>query len=84
MIVVVAGCSHVFGSDLDDVKYPHPSQAVWPKLVADRLGAKCINVAKIAGGNHAILRRTIVTLYDLIENQKVDPKDILLLVQFSY
>ena len=84
MLVVAAGCSHVFGSDLDDVRYPHPSQSVWPKLVANRLGAECINVSKIAGGNHAILRRTIITLHDLIENQKVDPKDILLLVQFSY
>lgn len=84
MIVVAAGCSHIFGSDLDDVKYPHPSQAVWPTLVANKLGAKCINISKIASGNHGIVRRTIITLYDLIENQKVLPNDILLLVQFSH
>lgn len=84
MIVVAAGCSHVFGSDLDDVQYPNPSKSVWPHLVANRLNAKCINISRIAGGNQSILRRTIITLYDLIENQKVNPKDILLLVQFSY
>ena len=84
MIVVVAGCSHIFGSDLDDVKYPNPSKSVWPHLVADKLDAKCINITRIAGGNQSIVRRTIITLHDLIENQKIDPKDILLLVQFSY
>ena len=84
MIVVTAGCSHVFGSDLDDVNYPNPSKSVWPHLVANKLSAECINIARIAGGNQAIVRRTIIALYNLIQNQKVDPQDILLLVQFSY
>lgn len=84
MIVIASGCSHIFGSDLDDVKYPYASKQVWPALVADQLGARCINISKIATGNQGIFRRTIVTLHDLVHNQKINPKDIVLLVQFSH
>ena len=82
-MIVIAGCSHVFGSDLDDVSYPHPSKSVWPHLVADHFGEECVNISKIAAGNQAILRRTIITLNHMIEHG-LDPSDITVLCQFSY
>lgn len=84
MIVVAAGCSHLFGSDLDDVQYPHASRSVWPNLIAEKLGAKCLNISKVATGNQGIFRRSIIAVHDLIENQKIKPADIILFVQFSH
>ena len=79
---VAIGCSHVFGSDLPDVKYPFPSPSVWPNLVALSLGINCDNISKIAGGNGALFRRAVIYLQHIIE--KHHHKEILLLVQFSH
>ena len=76
------GCSHVFGSDLPDVKYPFPSPSVWPNLVALSLGINCDNISKIASGNGALFRRAVIYLQHIIE--KHHHKEILLLVQFSH
>lgn len=80
--VVGVGCSHVFGSDLPDVKYPFASPSAWPNLVATELGATCANISKIAGGNGAIYRRTLVYLQSILSKYQSD--EILLLVQFSH
>ena len=56
---------------------------MWPQLVADKLNASCVNTARIAGGNQAIFRRTIVALQDLID-KNINPKEITILAQFSY
>ena len=79
---VAVGCSHVFGSDLPDVSYPFPSPSAWPQLVSDKLGITCDNISKIAAGNGALYRRTIIYLQHMLE--KYNAEEILLLVQFSH
>lgn len=83
-MIIAAGCSHLFGSDLDDVCYPHASKQVWPALVAQHLGQECQNISIIAAGNQGIFRRVAVTLEHLINRQKINPQDITLFVQFSH
>jgi len=83
-MIIAAGCSHLFGSDLDDVRYPLSSPSVWPELVARHLGTECHNISIIAAGNQGIFRRVAVTLESLINIKKINPQDITLFVQFSH
>lgn len=51
--LVTNGCSYTYCQGLD-----HPEKEGWPKLLADKLGVKVVNLAVMGSSNPSIHRRT--------------------------
>ena len=54
MLLYTIGDSFTYGTELDE-----PEKQAWPRLVADRLGYKLVNLAKPGASNDYIIRTTV-------------------------
>ena len=54
MLLYTIGDSFTYGVELDK-----PEKQAWPRLVADRLGYKLVNLAKPGASNDYIIRTTV-------------------------
>ena len=54
MLLYTIGDSFTYGAELDE-----PKKQAWPRLVADRLGYKLVNLAKPGASNDYIIRTTV-------------------------
>ena len=54
MLLYTIGDSFTYGAELDE-----PKKQAWPRLVADRLGYKLVNLAKPGASNDYIIRATV-------------------------
>lgn len=79
-VLVTAGCSHIFGTDLEDCSYPTASKSVWPALIADKEQLELHNVAKAGASCQTVFRRVSIALTQLLTEYNAN--DILLIVQF--
>ena len=76
-LVVVNGCSMTYGLRLAD-----PQATCWARLVADDLGADCVNLAAGAGSNARLVRTSVGALPELVANG-IPARDILFIAMWT-
>jgi len=59
MILVVNGCSHTTGAEIDSHHSPHCFEKAWPAHLAELLGWEVINLARSGGSAKRVVRTTI-------------------------
>ena len=77
------GCSNTAGSEIDEHNMVYCHESSWPKWVADHYGMEHFNIAEPGSGNEQINRSTIITVSNLIENEKLNPKDLIVGILWS-
>ncbi|MEU4711139.1 DUF6071 family protein [Nocardia salmonicida] len=74
-LLVTNGCSCTRGEELHD-----PSETSWPALLARRLDLDLVNLARDGSSNRRIVRSTVMSLPRLLEQARVLPADIIVLI----
>jgi hypothetical protein len=83
-ILIANGCSHTAGSDIDpENKFKCPESA-WPRWVADHYNIPYLNIAAGSSGNEQICRSSIISISNIIENEKLyETSDIIVCILWS-
>lgn len=82
-ILLANGCSHTAGSDIDPDNMRSCAEQAWPRWVADHYKIPYVNIAEGGSGNEQISRSTILTISNLIDIDKVNPKDLIVTICWS-
>ncbi len=76
-VVVTNGCEHTAGESLAD-----PSGA-WPKVLAEALGARLVDLSEPGGSNHRLVRTTVTGL-PAIMAEHGDPRRVLFVGMWTH
>lgn len=59
MILLVNGCSHTSGAEIQGPRTPHCYDKAWPKHLAELLGWDIVNLSRSGGSSERVLRTTV-------------------------
>jgi hypothetical protein len=83
-LLLVNGCSHTAGAEIEYKNQPTCYEKAWPKFVADRLGCEHLNIAKAGSSNQRIIRTTQSWIIkNVLIKKKYKPEDVAIMIMWS-
>lgn len=82
MLLIANGCSHTAGAEIEHENQSHCYSRAWPKLLADRLGFKHLNLSFSGASCERVVRTTIKRLHFLKQQPNFDPNDIFFIIMW--